>query len=266
MKRIVAGSWLLVSLAGCRGETLTVGSNEGGSSDEGADAACAPSVAAVPEAGPWDSGSSLETLVGTWQGYAEAFTFPSGSDAIRLVVTQAADGSIESTVTYGQGTPPPPASDPDVGYPPGADWADHDGTWLVEGFPFTVTHPSFDGTRLRIQTASTEVWKGWCALQTPTSAGEPCGVYGCLPNWPSVATVNATTTFTDPSSGATETVDYGRSVLCHLPGQPCSCSATACTVDLSTPGDWSFDMQLTGAKLDRTMSGNGNVNVHLTRE
>jgi hypothetical protein len=242
-----------------------VGSNDGGPAGESA-AACVPSPAPASDAAPWDSGSGLSPLLGTWQGYTEAFTFPSGSDAILLVVTQAADGSIQGTVTYGQGTPPLPATDPTVGYPPGADWADHEGTWLVEGFPFTVTRDSFDGTRLQLQTDQDEVWKGWCELQTPTNAGEACGVYGCAPNWPSESTVGVTSTLTDPSTGATETVDFGKWVLCELPGEPCLCSSTGCTVDLSAPGrPWSFDMQLSGAKLDGTMSGNGNVNVHLTR-
>ena len=120
-----------------------------------------------------------------------------------------------STVTYGQGTPPPPPTDPSVGYPPGTDWGQNDRTWLIEGYPFAVTHPSFDGTRLQIQTLSTEPWKGWCELQTPTGAGYPCGRYGCLPNWNYMGNPSTQGTLTDPATGATETVNSGNWVLCN---------------------------------------------------
>ena len=266
MKIALAGSWrtvVVVALCACNGQTLHLGSNDAGDYDAACPAASASPP--FPEAGPWDSGSSLGPLVGTWQGYAEAFTFHSGSDTIVLVFAKAADGSIQGTVTYGQGTPPPPPTDPNVGYPPGTDWGQNDTTWLIEGFPFAVTHPAFDGSRLQLHTFSHEAWKSWCELQTPTGAGYPCGSYGCLPNWDSMGNPSTQTILTDRSTGATMTVDSGKWVLCNY-SPTCDCSSTSCTVDMTTQGDGSFDMQLSGSKLDGPMSGEqGKANVHFTR-
>jgi hypothetical protein len=212
------------------------------------------------------SSGGLDSLVGTWTGYAEAFTFPSGSDRIALVFASAADGSISGTVTYGQGTPPAPPTDPSVGYPVGTDWRRQPTTWLIEGYPFTGVEPSFDGTRLQIHTVTSEPWKAWCELQTPTNAGFPSGEYGCLPDWPGMS-VNGKVTLTDPATGATETVDYGKLMLCGFYGQVCACSAASCTVAMNNPDAW-FDMQLSGtAKLDGTLTlaASGKLTVHFAR-
>ena len=95
MKIALAGSWRMlaaVALCACNGQTLHLGSNDAGD----ADAACPAASASppFPEAGPWDSGSSLDPLVGTWQGYAESFHFPSQSDTIVIVFAKASDGSV----------------------------------------------------------------------------------------------------------------------------------------------------------------------------
>jgi hypothetical protein len=52
-----------------------------------------------------------------WTGYIENHTFTSGSDAIALEFATDAKGIVAGTIIFGMGTPPPPASDPNVGYP-----------------------------------------------------------------------------------------------------------------------------------------------------
>jgi hypothetical protein len=243
---------MAMGLAACLGQTLQLGNGDGGT------ATCSPSgsAAAVADAGPWDSGASLAPLVGTWTGYAEAYQFPSGSDSIVLAFAAGSDGGIHGALTYGQGTPPPPPTDPNADYPP-TGWANHQFPWLVEGFPFTVLRPSFDGTRLRISSQSHEFWKPWCELQTPTGDGWPCGTYACVPNGAGMGT-SALTTIMDPATGMEVAVKTSKRTLCD-PGGACQCSATSCSTDMSD-ADEVFDLRLSSPDhLDGTLAGTGNV-------
>jgi hypothetical protein len=119
-------------------------------------------------------------------------------------------------------------------------------------------------TRLQLHAVSQQVWAGWCGLQTPTGASWPCGIYDCVPNWPAMGAVGVSATLSDPSGGPPEIVDFGKWFLCDQ-AFVCQCSATSCTVDLDTTGDVSFDMQLSGAKLDGSMSGIAAAPVHFTK-
>src|SRR5277367_1872302 len=121
-------------------------------------------------------------LVGTWNGYVEAAQFPSGSDAMLLAFTKGTDESVSGKITYGQGTPPPPAIDASSVYPSSAFWSLHDAPALIEGFAYSTLGGSLDGTRLQFRTNAVEAWTSWCALQTPTNDGWPAGVFQCLPN------------------------------------------------------------------------------------
>jgi hypothetical protein len=122
------------------------------------------------------------------------YRFPSGSTRIRLEM-----GSLDSRITFGEGEPPPPAADPNVGYPPDPDFgaADFDRGAQdrsmrppVEGFSyaagpfyaerdvgidgfeaalaFFVEGRLLDG-KLDLSFALTEVFGSWCALQVAGS-------------------------------------------------------------------------------------------------
>ena len=80
----------------------------------------------------------------TWTGYVEGYQFPSGSNAIRLAFAIDSYGQVAGMVFFGDGPPPPPATDPNVGYPPvsflvannnplGNYWAEGLATRLPEG-------------------------------------------------------------------------------------------------------------------------------------
>jgi hypothetical protein len=114
------------------------------------------------------------------------------------------------------------------------------------------------------------MWKSWCELQTPTSDGWGCGRYGCLPNGPGTANYQTNVcTVQDPVTGQSVTFDCRKEQLCGFGFGTCSCSANGCTVDLSA-GDTSFDMQLSGSKLDGSALGgavnaSSPVNVHFVK-
>ena len=108
-----------------------------------------------------------------WTGYLENYQFASGSDAIALSFATDPTGIVLGTVTLGAGSPPPPATDPEAVYPPG--YTRFSG--ITEGFPFTMAQGTLIGSRLRFTIWVTEVWSGWCALQTPIPGSPWCVPY-----------------------------------------------------------------------------------------
>ena len=105
-------------------------------------------------------------------GYIENFTFPSGSDVVRVVVQEEAGGTLRGWVSFGQGSPP--ALDPEHGFPRDDTFE----TFIQEGFAFSVSQPLVTGKRLVFQLARNEQWSQWCALHNPILS-EP-GHYYCI--------------------------------------------------------------------------------------
>jgi hypothetical protein len=212
--------------------------------------------------GDGDVGQSAHELVGTWTGYIENFTFPSGSDAIAITRTAQGSGYVGS-VAFGSAPSPAPPSDPDVGYPPGYDFSMLGGGMApVEGFPFTLLDEAVSQPRIQFKAEPRELWKAWCELQTPVSwAPNAPSMYGCLPN--------CGTYYSDTScklvceTGETP-VDCGKLGLCNM-GMTCSCTATACTVEMY--GALSFDLFVDGEYAHGSVLGlpDGLRNVHLQR-
>jgi hypothetical protein len=214
-------------LAGCRGEVLQL----------------------APDAGSSTSTSTSElAFTGKWTGYIESYVLPSGSSTLTMDFVQQPDGTITGTVTFGDAPAPPPATDPNVGYPPGSG-ATPLTPASIEGFPYTARQISFDGPRVRLGISTLELWKGWCALQTsvPLMLQNGLGtMYGCTPV--GYATDSSGVCY---GSGGSQPIDCGSAALCTA--ITCDCTATSCTVDRST-SDITFDMQLTGTRLDGTIA------------
>src|SRR4051812_42637128 len=55
----------------------------------------------------------LAAYEGAWDGYVEAYKFPSGSDRVRITLDAEGQGTIE----VGDAPAIPPFTDPNVGYP-----------------------------------------------------------------------------------------------------------------------------------------------------
>src|SRR5688572_9769558 len=107
MKRYVG--CLVVLLGGCGNPPLDLGSQDGGQPVAGKPG---------PTSESCENGPQLP-IVGTWEGYIENYSFISGSDAIRVTVTNANDTLICGTVVLGNPTTPPPVTDGNTAYPPG---------------------------------------------------------------------------------------------------------------------------------------------------
>ncbi len=155
-------------------------------------------------------------FAGVWIGEAEdplalqsnaddeppAYRFPSGSTLIRLELTDIGSPYPVGAITFGIGTPPAPATDPDVGYPtvdPNFDITSPFATGRTvtptEGFAHRVgggfkqvdleaqgltsqTEEQFslDGRvldgKLELYYSTTQVFESWCALQTSDTCPE----------------------------------------------------------------------------------------------
>jgi hypothetical protein len=223
------------------------------------------------------------TLVGSWKGYAELAQLGDGSDVMKLVVTQNADGSYAGAMVFGN-QPPPPPPDPNVGYLPGVSLEDASAGVSSEqfgstGFVYTASDLTFDGVRVRFSVNYYDLWKTWCAAQTmiyevqATDAGTVVlpGDY-CAPplmGWLTLTTTPAPTFTVSDSTGAPMQVDGVKEILCgavssnnlfqEIPSHVCLCSPTACLV---TDRPNAFDMQLNGDRIDGSSSFG---NVHFTR-
>src|SRR5258707_1321819 len=147
------------SSPGVAGGNPTSAGGMGGSTGLGG----APMGGAAGSAGdPNPVGTPLTDLVGSWKGYVENFQFSDQSDAVLLAITSAAGAG---QITFGSSAAPPPATDPNVGYPPGIKF---DGlgrpSGAQPGFAFTLAKVTFDGQRLQFDVATKELWKQWCEL------------------------------------------------------------------------------------------------------
>jgi hypothetical protein len=201
------------------------------------------------------------TLVGTWVGYVENHYFPSGSDEVRIVIT---DGAPSGHVVFGNGMPPPPP-DPNTGYPPssgggaaGAAGAGaRPGFEVYEGFRYTILAGNVTRDRVRFKVESRELWKEWCALQTPVPLQDGSGGYGCLPNRGYAS--DGTRCWLDDNTE----VNCGKAQLCSF--GVCECTAQSCKA--SGYGDTVFDLDHRSNELDGSVNGIfGLHNVRLTQE
>jgi hypothetical protein len=132
---------------------------------------------------------------------APSYVFPSGSSSILLTIEEAPDSTdpamLGGTLTFGEGTPPPPAERKDLGYPEGFDYMsflsypeptddirNYADEWPpLEGYGYALESSSFeegvpDGV-LRLHYDTRSFLDTWCRKQAPHE--QPDGSYGALP-------------------------------------------------------------------------------------
>jgi hypothetical protein len=121
------------------------------------------------------TGERLSDYSAEWEGYVEAYHFPSGSDRVRLTLDEQGNGS----VTFGEGTPLPQSAELEL------DTSFHN--WeIVEGSPLAVTAAQVSERRLQLSYDVVSPFRGWCEVQTPIlrpDVGIDASRYGCLPGY-----------------------------------------------------------------------------------
>jgi hypothetical protein len=246
------------ALAGCGGQALDVGSNDGGASG----------AHGVLPLGPSPDASGVAKQV--WTGHLVNQQFPDGSNTLTLTLDFAPGGQVTGTLLLGDGALLQPPTDPNVGYPPGNQGV----VTYVEGFPYTIFDASWSASVLWFQISEYEVWVQWCSLQTSYFIkGNDAGPqppapdsYECLPTG---GTADSTGCYLqNQGDGGQSPIDCGKLRLCGGFGQDsvCQCSAASCLGNSSPrrPGAW-FHLSLAGTTATGTISEDFDYNVQFIR-
>jgi hypothetical protein len=253
-RRILAAFVLGGMLAGgCSGDHFLGGSGGQAGSGLGGEAGYS---GPIPVDAGYPGDASLLGALETWTGYLENFQFPSGSDAVKLSFATDPTGVVVGTLTFGAGSPPPAATDPDANYPPGPTQIGT--TTVVEGFPYTIARGTLETSRLRFTIWETEVWTGWCALQTQYP-----GSIWCVPNV-GIYTENSDgkCSYQSVPGGQVTELNCTKVALCG--SAVCACAAGSCTV--SFYGNIEFDMALSINGASGSITGQlGDHNIRLTQ-
>lgn len=123
-------------------------------------------------------------IEGRWTGALQTGYLPSGSSRIVVDVEHAMIGEpVVASVTFGEGGPPAPPTDPEVGWPAGID-PQLDAAPVADGFVYSSLDGTRTGSRISVELAVTDLWAPWCALQTPHRVAESSDEAQCLPNHP----------------------------------------------------------------------------------
>jgi hypothetical protein len=215
---------------------------------------------------------AIVTPVESWTGYIESYQFPSGSDAVKIAFASDAAGNLIGTVTLGRGTPPPPPTNPNVGYPADLLGSPQDLTsarsYIAEGFSYSMRAGTIAGARLRFAVGTWELWTDWCTLQTPAPPSGPCQdpvcKTACIPNTGYMSGPNGCGLF-NPATNQYEPIDCGKLALCGL-AAACLCVPSGCAVN-DDGNQISFDLTITNGVASGTVIGlERQNNVHLTKD
>jgi hypothetical protein len=218
---------------------------------------------------PQETGEFLSDYAATWDGYAEAYTFPSGSDRVRMNL----DAQGHGTLVLGDATPPPPATDGNAEYPPGVNelLVDDPAYEMYEGVPFTVQQAEVQDQRIQFGMDPLELYKSWCALQTPvldTTSSPDAPYYSCVPHG-TLTYYQGVCTVENPD-GTSAPLNCAKMDLCGAKNV-CECTAAGCTAGVTdsldaAPGRFDAALENGGARLVGTLTFPQRITVRLTRK
>lgn len=130
---------------------------------------------------------------------------------------------------------------------------------MVPGFVYPIVDVVFDGRRLQFDVAKNELWRNWCAIQTPIADG---GSYNCAHNWSYSSNDGITCTQVNPATQEQTSVDCRKLELCG--GPPCDCNADGCGIQSYDRAH--FDMVIDGSHADGSYGFGGMPDFHLTKD
>jgi hypothetical protein len=184
-----------------------------------------------------------------WEGTTLDFFFNPQDDRYRIEFDGTdANGRLCGTVTYiGAGQPaPPPATDPDAGYPPSLDFTMAHVKSVQPGVTYSIIQGAEADAVRHFRIAPNELWKDWCALQTPVPNA---GSYSCIGGDGGWSSDGVTCTITNPD-GTQEHYPQAKCELCSFPGV-CACDSEHC---VAADGDsLLFDLKLNGPQMTGTI-------------
>jgi hypothetical protein len=175
-------------------------------------------------------GSALSDYSGSWDGYAEAFSFNgTGSDRIRLTLDSTGHG----TVRFGEAGLLAPPTDPTSTFPPDQ----INSHQIFVGFEYPLYDGRIEGSRAQLNVNPTDVYGSWCALQTTVAQSQSATGYGCVtqtvpydPNQGGCFTPGDGVPTADGGlDGGLVAVNCPQGTLCWA-SQTCTCTATGCSI------------------------------------
>jgi hypothetical protein len=182
------------------------------------------------------AGDDAPSLVGVWQQHEVTFY----GLIIRLDIGEVASSSYAGTISFGcvdptscsePVGPPPPASDPEAGYPPDLD-ADAQNllrTTPLRGTPYRMLDARAADGRLSFSFSNNDLWRDWCALQTPyPNDASGRSEYACVPEPETCDVVYERVS----SVSVSPTEIGGKQLLCCAGAGVCQCSAEQCNANL----------------------------------
>jgi len=200
------------------------------------------------------TGASLADYADGWDGYTEAQQFVPGSDRLRVRI----GGDGQGALILGESQTYPPATDPNVGYPPGEDFMStiFKKVMFRPGMEYPLHGVKVESKRIRFTVSMNDFYKSWCELQTPVETSTP-GVYFCGPNG-----------YTGNADGMCFTGDTGAPVDCVKASlctgnMVCSCTATSCTSNADFSVQFDAALREQGTLLEGTFN---NATVRLERQ
>jgi hypothetical protein len=190
------------------------------------------------------------SLAGVWEAPPESTNF--GGYFNRLVIEEASDsrglvGSVMRLCEDGNCNPtgpPPPVTDPDIGYPPELNATEQDmlRVNILPRFDYRIFDGKVGGQRFSFWITNNDLWRDWCALQTPYPVENDGRLeYYCLPDPKPI----------DPNYYYDPADVNGKELLCALDNSVCACDAEVCGIDFRGSVH-SFDLVVNGDVMQGT--------------
>ncbi|HEX6278184.1 MAG TPA: hypothetical protein VFZ53_34300 [Polyangiaceae bacterium] len=252
------------------GGSATGGSSSGGVTANGGSAGLGSS--GVPSGGTGTGGTMTSctdtvSFVGEWSGaILDSSSEPTESIRLSIVENDAGTGGVQGTFTWGEGDPPPPATDPSAPYPPGQSESGVLPGAPWPGFPYTIVGGAACDSAIQLSVSTREHYDSWCSLQEPIDNG-PLG-FSCIRLGVSSG-FDDDTCWTMDADG--ERLGEYPLWLCGLCGglvvsaSACACDASGCRANLTPTSRFELTMSAGGGVLTGPDSSCADCTVRLER-
>ena len=211
-------------------------------------------------------GESLSDYAGNWEGYAEAYQFSDGTDNVFLTLDANGQGALK----VGQATLEVTELDPDT-YPPGMENIKDEvdpPSGLTPGFSYPISGAVVESRRIRVSTATDELFRDWCELQTSYYSEDTVPPrYACTPGgggWGMSTSEDGTQT-----CAINNGVDPVIPISCARAScnYVCVCTKLGCSIDDAKDVQIDAALQADGEELQGTLVINGTrIVVRMTRQ
>jgi hypothetical protein len=169
-------------------------------------------------------------VAGVWEGAIQDMQFRN-QIPLRVEILGASElGGVCGTLRWGEGTLPPPPTDPERGWPEGQElgFGGAAAAQFQDGATYTILDGGVRDDQVRFRVTAVEFWKPWCEIQTPHwQSGTQS--WQCIPEGTSysLGAGEGSNCLIHQESGPAIEVDGGKCGLC-LDSLTCPCNEEGC--------------------------------------